>query len=173
MGRIDRESPPATLSRANLQAYPARTIGIGLAVLLRSLFGLFFLFAGINKLRQGWLWTDRLREVLSQRLTELDPASFGAAFLIDFGIPWSLAVAWVVTLVELGVAASLLLGCATRFGAGLGFWLMIMFGIGGYYDASLIPLWLIACLLMVLPTGHWLGLDRRLHATNPRAIWFR
>jgi thiosulfate dehydrogenase [quinone] large subunit len=50
---------------------------------------------------------------------------------------------------------------------------MAMFAIGGYYDASLIPLWLIAGLFVVLPTGHWLGLDRRLHLKHPHSIWFK
>lgn len=69
--------------------------------------------------------------------------------------------------------ASLLLGIATRAGAALALWLMVMFATGGYYEASLIPLRLIAALLIVLPTGHWLGTDRRLHQKHPRSIWLR
>jgi thiosulfate dehydrogenase [quinone] large subunit len=162
-----------TFSGAGFRARPVRTIGMGLAVLLRWLFGLFFLLAGINKLRQGWLWSDRLHQVFTDRLAELDPVSSGAAFLTSFGIPWYVAIAWVVTVVELGAGVGLLLGFATRISAGLAFWLMVMIGIGGYYDASLLPLWLIALLLVVLPTGHWLGMDRRLHAARPGSLLFR
>jgi thiosulfate dehydrogenase (quinone) large subunit len=164
---------PATTGGAEVRSSPLRTIGRVLGLLLRCLFGLFFLLAGINKLRQDWLWSDRLREVFTQRLAELDPASFGATFLASFGIPWYQSIAWVVTLVELGAGACLLLGLATRVNAVLAFWLMVMIGIGGYYDASLIPLWVMALLLVVLPTGHWLGLDRRLHAAHPASLWFR
>lgn len=164
----------APFSLATFRSQPLRAIGISLALLLRWLFGLFHLFAGINKLVQGWLWTDRLKINFEQRLVEdPDAAWFGGPFLTHFGIPYYVAVAWVVTFVELAVAASLLLGIATRFGAALSFWLMLMFAIGGYYDASLLPLWAIAVLLMLLPTGHWLGLDRRLHAAHPDALWYR
>jgi thiosulfate dehydrogenase [quinone] large subunit len=44
---------------------------------------------------------------------------------------------------------------------------MVNFGLGGFYDASLIPLNLIALLFVVFPTGHWWGLDRRLHQRYP------
>ena len=97
----------------------------------------------------------------------------GAAFLEHIGIPFYLPIAWVVTLVEFAVPVSLFLGLATRTGGALAFGLMVMFAIGGYYDASLIPLWLIAALFVVFPTGRWLGLDRRLHLRYPHSIWFR
>jgi thiosulfate dehydrogenase [quinone] large subunit len=82
-------------------------------------------------------------------------------------------IAWVVTLSVVTVTLSLALGLATRFGAALAIWLMIMFAIGGYYDASLLPLWFIAALFVVFPTGRWFGLDRRLHARYPASRWFR
>lgn len=150
-----------------------KKVGIGLAVFLRLAFGLFFFAAGINKLRQEWLTTDRLHQVFTERLAELEPGSFAANFLTSFGIPWSLSIAWVVTLVELVAGLCLLLGLATRVNAALAFWLMIMIGIGGYYDASLLPLFAVAAILMVVPAGHWFGLDRRLHGANPGSIWFR
>jgi thiosulfate dehydrogenase (quinone) large subunit len=160
-------------SKAAFRQAPVKMLGICLVLLLRYLFGLFHLGAGINKLRSGWPWTDYLRTVFEERLTQLDPASFGAAFLTHFGVPFYLPIAWVVTLVELAVAFSLLAGYATRTGALLAGWLMVMFAIGGYYDASLIPLWAIALLIAALPTGHWLGMDRRLHAARPASRWHR
>ena len=50
---------------------------------------------------------------------------------------------------------------------------MVNFSLGGYHDASLIVLNLIALIFVVLPTGHWRGLDRGLHARYPDAIWFK
>jgi thiosulfate dehydrogenase [quinone] large subunit len=32
---------------------------------------------------------------------------------------------------------------------------------------------LIAVLFIVLPTGHWLGLDRKLHERHPDSLWFK
>lgn len=160
-------------SGAGFRARPGKMIGITFLLVLRYLFALFYLFAGLNKLRQGWLWSDKLHHVFTDRLAELDPATLGAAFLQNFGIPMSMPIAWVVTVVEFAVAVSLFLGYRTRAGALLAVWLMVMFAIGGYYDASLIGLWLWAALFVVFPTGHWLGMDRKLHAQNPQSIWFR
>lgn len=158
---------------SDFRSRPGRAIGISLVLLLRYLMALFFLGSSINKVSQGWLWSDAARVVFEARLAELDPATFGAKFLGAFAIPWYLPVAWVVTLTVITVTVSLALGLATRAGGILAVWLMAMFAIGGYYDASLIPLWLIAALFVVLPTGHWLGLDRRLHARRPASPWFR
>ena len=160
-------------SRASYKAQPGRMIGVVLVLVLRYLFGLFFLGAGINKLRLGWLWSDKLAQVFTERLAEIDPESFAARFLQDFGIPFDMPIAWVVTIVEFAVAAGLFLGLATRVSGALAVWLMVMFAIGGYYDASLIPLWLIGTLFVIFPTGHWLGMDRRLHHDNPQSVWFR
>ena len=133
----------------------------------------FFLGSSYNKISAGWLWSDYARGVFESRLAEIDPASFSGKFLSQFAIPWYPLVAWVVTLSVIAVTISLALGLATRFGAALAVWLMVMFAIGGYYDASLIPLWLIAALFVIFPTGQWYGLDRRLHARYPASPWFR
>jgi len=155
------------------RATPLRSLGISLVLLLRYLMALFFLGSSINKLSRGWLWSDAARDVFESRLAELDPATFGAKFLSNFAIPLYPLVAWVVTLTVVSVTISFALGLMTRVGGALAVWLMVMFAIGGYYDASLIPLWLIAALFIFLPTSHWLGLDRRLHARYPDSIWFR
>jgi thiosulfate dehydrogenase [quinone] large subunit len=160
-------------SRASFRARPGRMAGIVLVLVLRYLFGFFFLNAGINKLRNGWLWSPKLEDVFTRRLAELEPGTFAAGFLENFGIPFYVPIAWVVTVVELVVPACLFLGVATRFGGALAVWLMAMFAFGGYYDASLIALWAIASPFVVFPTGHWLGLDRRLHERHPQSIWFR
>jgi thiosulfate dehydrogenase [quinone] large subunit len=164
---------PVAWNFAAFRERPLRMLGITLVLVLRYLFAVFFLGAGINKITGAWMWSDKLRQVFTARLAEIDPSSLGAAFIEHVGLPFYLPIASVVTIVEFAVAVSLLLGLATRTGGVLAIWLMAMFAVGGYYDASLIPLWLIATLFVVLPTGHWLGLDRRLHRQHPRVIWFR
>ena len=71
------------------------------------------------------------------------------------------------------VAVGMLLGLCTRTAGLIAIFLMVNFALGGYYDASLIVLNLIALIFVVLPTGHWWGLDRRLHQRHPKSIWFR
>lgn len=158
---------------AGFRDRPGLMTGIFFALALRFLFGFFFLRAGWNKIRNDWPWSDKLQTVFTERLAELEPGTFGALFLEKFGIPFYLPIAWVVTVAELIAGFCLLFGVATRLGAGLTFWLMFMFAIGGYYDASLLPLLAVALLLVALPTGHWFGLDRQLHARYPGSIWFR
>jgi thiosulfate dehydrogenase (quinone) large subunit len=152
---------------------PARTLGIAVVLLLRYLMALFFLGSSYNKISRGWLWSDAARGIFESRLAEIDGSTFSAKFLSTFAIPWYPLVAWVVTLGVVAVTISLALGLATRIGAALAVWLMVMFAVGGYYDASLIPLWLIAALFVVFPTGQWFGLDRRFHARYPASPWFR
>jgi thiosulfate dehydrogenase [quinone] large subunit len=96
-----------------------------------------------------------------------------AAYLTGFLIPNYRLVGIVITLVWAGVAVGLLLGLCTRWAGALAIFATINIGLGGFYDASLIVLGLIALLFVVLPTGHWQGLDRRLHAKYPRSILFR
>ncbi len=158
---------------AEFRMAPARMLGISLVLLLRYLMALFFLGSSYNKISMGWLWSDYARGVFESRLAELDPTTFSAQFLSQFAIPWYPLIAWVVTLSVVTVTISLALGLATRFGGALAVWLMLMFAIGGYYDASLIPLWLIAALFVIFPTGRWFGLDRRLHERHPASLWFR
>jgi thiosulfate dehydrogenase [quinone] large subunit len=140
---------------------------------LRYLMALFFVGAAINKWTHGWLWTDKLHRVFIERLGEVDPESFGAWFLEHVGIPYYGVFAALVTLGETAIALGLLFGCVTR-GAAIGAMIcMSGFAIGGYYDASLIVLALMFLPLVLLPTGRWLGLDRRLHARHPNSIWFK
>ena len=158
---------------AEFRTAPARALGKFVVLLLRYLMALFFLGSSLNKLSKGWLWSDYARGVFESRLAELDPATFGAQFLSQFAIPWYPLIAWVVTLSVITVTISLALGLATRWGGALAVWLMVMFAIGGYYDASLLPLWGIAALFVIFPTGRWHGLDRRMHARYPASAWFR
>lgn len=139
---------------------------------LRYLMALFFAGAAANKWAQHYLFSDRLRHIFTERLAEIDPESFGAWFIERIGLPHYEVLAAMVCLGETAIALGLLFGCVTR-GAALGAMaMMFAFAIGGYYDASLIVLGLMFLPLVLWPTGHWFGLDRRLHARWPHSWWF-
>jgi thiosulfate dehydrogenase [quinone] large subunit len=152
---------------------PIRFTGIIMHLLLRTLFAIFWLAAGINKLNTGWLNTDMLREVFLDRLTEMPPDSFAVMYLQLFAIPLYIPVAYFVTFGELYSALGLLLGCTTRWAAGISFFILVNFAIGGYYDASLIPFFILNAIFLAWPSGQWLGLDRMLVKRYPGSRWFR
>ena len=147
--------------------------GIVLHLLLRTLFALFWLAAGINKISKDWLTTDILKQIYLERLTELPPDAFAVFYLENFAIPLYLLVAWVVTLGELYVAIGLLLGITTRLAAMGSFFILFNLAIGGYYDASLIPFFLLNIIFLIWPSGLWLGIDRTLNRKYPYSRWFR
>jgi thiosulfate dehydrogenase [quinone] large subunit len=170
-GETDVE--PGLWSGRTFAESPARYLGRAVVVFLRLFNGLFYFAAGLNKLRQGWLWSDKLRTVFEQRVTELPPDSFGTAFLTHFGIPFYMPTAYVVTILELVSGAFMLLGYRARSGAAIAIGLNIMIGIGGYYDASLIALDLLILPLILTPSGHWFGLDRGFHRRYPDSLWYK
>ena len=150
-----------------------RKIGRGLLLALRYLLTAFFTFAAINKWRQGYLTSDRLRRIFVQRFEEIDPESFGAWFIEHIGIPYYKPLAWMVCWGETFIALGLLFGFMTRSAALGAMLFMIMLTLGGYYDASLIVLTLLFLPFVLLPTGQWHGLDRRMLQRHPGSIWFR
>ena len=151
----------------------ARGFGRGLLLALRYLLAAFFTFGAINKWRQQYLTTDHLHTVFAERLQEIDPESFGAWFIENIGLPYYQPLAWMVCWGETLIALGLVFGFMTR-GAAIGAMLfMMMLTIGGYYDASLIVLTLLFLPFVLLPTGQWHGLDRRMLQRHPGSIWFR
>jgi thiosulfate dehydrogenase [quinone] large subunit len=150
-----------------------RKLGRGLLLGLRYLLAAFFTFAALNKWRQAYLTTDRLRDIFGQRLEEIDPESFGAWFIEHIGLPYFKPLAWMVCWGETFIALGLLFGFMTRSAALGAMLFMFMLTIGGYYDASLIVLTLMFLPFVLLPTGQWHGLDRRMLARYPGSIWFR
>lgn len=148
-------------------------VGRCFVMFLRYFNGLFYFSAGVNKVVQGWLWSDRLKLNFEQRVTELPADSFATAFLTNFAIPLYMPTAYVVTALEFATGISLMLGLGTRWGAALAVLTNFLFGIGGYYDASLIALTSLLLPVLLTPSGQWLGLDRRYHARYPDAIWFK
>ena len=160
-------------SRLWIKKHPMRAIGIVLHLLLRTLFALFWLTAGINKINKGWLTTDTLKQIFLDRLTEMPPDAFAVLYLQNFAIPLYLVVAWVVTIGELYAAAGLMFGLTTRIAASTSLFILINLAIGGYYDASLLPFFILNFVFLWWPSGLWLGIDRRLARKYPRARWFR
>jgi thiosulfate dehydrogenase [quinone] large subunit len=158
---------------ALFRARPGKAVAITFALLLRLLYAIFFLGAAVNKFQRDYMFSDYPLKVFTKRLAEIDPASFGAKYLGDIIIPNYHFFGWFITWGELLAGVGLLVGLMTRWSAFLAFWICLNIALGGFYDASLIPLAAIALLYVFVPSGHWLGLDRRLLARYPGSIWFR
>jgi len=156
-----------------IKAHPVRSFGIILHLLLRTLFAIFWLAAGVNKVVKEWLTSDILKNIFLDRLTEMPPDAFASLFLQYFAIPLYPLVAWVITVGELLSAVGLLVGLFTRSSAAISFFILFGLAIGGYYDASLIPFFLLNLAFLVWPSGLWLGIDRPLARRYPNSRWFR
>ena len=156
-----------------IKAHPVRFSGIILHLLFRTLFAVFWLAAGINKVSKDWLTSDILKQIFLDRLTEMPPDAFASLFLQNFAIPLYILVAWVITIGELYSAVGLLVGVTTRLAAGVSLFILFGLAIGGYYDASLIPFFILNFIFLAWPSGLWLGVDRWLARRYPENRWFR
>ena len=156
-----------------IKAHPIKFFGVILHLILRTLFAVFWLAAGINKVNKDWLTSDILKDIFLDRLTEMPPDAFAVFYLESFALPMWLVVAWVVTIGEIYSALGLLFGITTRIAAGVSFFILLNLAIGGYYDASLIPFFILNIAFFIWPSGHWLGFDRVLHRKYPNSIWFK
>tara|TARA_B000000477_G_scaffold113408_1_gene108899 strand:+ start:118 stop:672 length:555 start_codon:yes stop_codon:yes gene_type:complete len=142
-------------------------------VILRVLFGLFWLLAGINKINDEWMTSPILKNIFLQRLTELPPDSFAVFYLTKFAIPFYQPIGWFITIGEIYSAIGLLIGFTTRSSALISFFILFNFAIGGYYDASLLPFFILVFLFFKYPTGQWFGLDALLSRNFPQNRLFR
>ncbi len=148
-------------------------IGITIFLLGRYLFASFFLYGFWHKLVRGWLWSDIMQRFFIKRLGELPIDSFQAHYLEYFAIPYAMPIAWIVTVGELIIGLCLVLGLSVRINAAFALFLVLNFAAGGYYNLSLPPFILFAMLMMWLPSGHWLGMDKQLNQKYPDSIWFQ
>lgn len=144
-----------------------------LLVILRLLFGLFWLLAGINKAKDEWMTSPILENIFLQRLTELPPDSFSVFYLTKFAIPLYQPIGWFITIGEIYSAVGLLIGLTTRSSAVISLFILFNFAIGGYYDASLIPFFILVLLFIKYPTGQWFGLDALLSKQFPHITIFK
>ena len=152
---------------------PFKTVGITLFLFGRYIFALFFLYGFWHKLVKGWLWSDLMQGFFIKRFGELPASSFQAIYLEQFAIPLAFPIAWIVTVGELIIGLSLFFGFAVRANAAFALFMVLNFAAGGYYNLSLPPFMLFAIMMMLFPSGHWLGLDKRLHRIYPESIWFK
>ena len=164
---------PEIWSWSWVRGHWGRMGGIILHVVFRTLFGIFWLAAGMNKINKGWLTTDILQEIFRDRLTQLPPDSFTVFYLQSFALPLYKLVAWVVTFGELYAAIGLLLGLTTRWAAATSLFILVNLAIGGYYDASLIPFFILNVVFLRWQSGLWFGLDRFLARRYPHSRLFR
>jgi thiosulfate dehydrogenase [quinone] large subunit len=164
-------------SHGTIQQYEAESpltqAGMGAVLALRYAFGLVFLFGAYHKTTKNWLLSPVLREHFVTRLNEIDPQSFGAMYLRSFAIPWYRPIAWVLTLGQMIVAISMLLGIGVRPGAALSLFLLLNITAGSYYNVTMPPFIAAALLLLSTPSGHWVGLDSKLNERYPNLPWFR
>jgi len=156
-----------------IREHPVRFFGIVLHLVLRTLFAVFWLAAGINKVNKGWLNTDILKNIFLDRLNDIPPDAFAVFYLENFALPLWLIVAWVVTIGEIYSAVGLLLGITTRIAAGVSLFILVNLAIGGYYDASLIPFFILNFAFLYWQSGHWLGFDRFLIKRYPDSRWLK
>ena len=168
-----------------LSKHPLKSIGVIAALLIRYLYTMLFIYGFLHKIAHGWMWTGIMAEHFTRRLLELQAAAaaptspetaiyaFQAAYLQHFSIPMAMPIAWIVTLGELIIGACLLVGFATRLNAAFGLFMLLNFAAGGYYNLTIPPLVLMSLMMILLPTGHWLGLDGKLNRKYPDAIWFK
>ena len=157
----------------NISFLSFKNLGITILISFRTLFALFWLAAGINKLNSEWMTSNVLEEVFLQRLTELPPDSFAVLYLNNFAIPFYQLIGWIVTLGELYSAIGLLIGLTTRCSAAVSLFILFNFAIGGYYDASLLPFFILVFLFLWYPTGHWFGMDSYMIKKYPNQVIFK
>lgn len=172
-------------NRGYLKAHPLKATSVIAALVIRYLYILLFIYGFVHKIMKGWMWTGIMEAHFLKRLHELQagtpvPGSFEAwaaplqaSYLQHFAIPLAMPIAWIVTIGELIIGVALLVGIATRINAAFGLFLLINFAAGGYYNMTIPPLIAISLMMVLLPTGQWFGLERKLNQKYPDSPWFR
>jgi thiosulfate dehydrogenase [quinone] large subunit len=152
---------------------PFKSAGIILFLAGRYLFAIIFLYGFGRKFLKGWLWSDLMHVYFLKRFAELPVDSFQAIYLHQFAIPLAFPIAWIVTIGELIVGLGLVFGFAVRANAAFALFLVLNFAAGGFYNFTLPPFMIFALMMIILPSGQWFGLDRKLHNRYPASIWFK
>lgn len=159
--------------REQFRDAPLQTAGIILFLSGRYLFALFFLYGFWHKFTKGWLWSDLMQFYFLKRFAELPEGSFQSLYLEQFAIPLAVPIAWIVTVGELIIGLGLIFGVAVRANAAFALFMVLNFAAGGFYNLTLPPFMLFAIMMMLFPSGQWLGFDRTLHNKYPASIWFK
>lgn len=172
-------------NRDYLNTHKGKTAGVISVLIIRYLYTAIFLYGFYHKLVNGWLWSDIITQRFLTMLHTLQAASIQdgsltarivslqAGYMQYFAIPLSIPIVWIVTVGELIVGLSMLLGVATRLNGVFGLFLLLNFAAGGYYNFTIPILVTMSLLIIFLPTGHWFGLDRNLGRKYPQSPWFK
>jgi thiosulfate dehydrogenase (quinone) large subunit len=138
---------------------------------LRVLFGVILVLEGWGKLQSGWLHGTSLLSTLDRWVEAGKPYGFFAP-MIDTARAHPKIFGSLITMGELAVGVSLLLGVVTRIGAALGALLLFSIAAGG--GQGLVPpgnalLMAAVCVLFVFaPPGRVFGVDAKLRGRLPR-----
>ncbi|WJW66324.1 hypothetical protein OZ401_002120 [Candidatus Chlorohelix allophototropha] len=158
--------------KAYFKRHPIKGALIAAFVTLRIFYGLFFLYAFYQKFSKRWMTTDTMQKHFRQRYEELEPNSFSARYLKFFGLPFYKPIAWVLVPSQLIIALNMVSGTATRKTGVLSLFILLNIAAGGYGNPTLPPFIVNAIFLSVLPSGQWLGFDRKLHERYPNNSLF-
>ncbi len=165
--RVERDMPGA-------HEVDARLLGKGLAG-FRIFMGLIFFANGLAKLfgfrnieigpyRSFLINREEARSILAGEAKRND-LGFVKTIVNDVLLPNYSWLQWVITFVELGVGALLILGLATRAAAlvGLGqqLWLQLLYLSSGRWMFEQPHEWVPLLILALVPAGRVWGLDRR------------
>ena len=168
-------STPATTSGSDGAAGlpSARTLGRGLAA-LRIFFGIIFFANGLAKLfsfrnieigpyRSFLINREETRRILEGEASRNEIAAV-KTLVNDFLLPNYGWLQWVITFVELGVGALLIIGLASRAAAlvGLGqqLFLQVLYLSSGRWMFEQPHEWVPLLILVLVPAGRVWGLDR-------------
>jgi len=162
----------------------AEWLGKGLAA-LRIFFGLIFFANGLAKLfgfrsveigpyRSFLINREETRGILEGEAAR-NELGFVTTIVEDVLLPNFGWLQWVITFVELGVGALLLLGLATRGAALVGFFqqfgLQILYLSSGRWMFEQPHEWVPLLILLLVPAGRVWGLDRRLAGRGRGGRW--
>ncbi len=129
-------------------------IFIELVYLTSKLYGWYFLLAGIFKIFIGILFTNTLKEMFMERLLEIPPNSIGHTYLSVFAIPFSLPIAWILTIGEINIGLCFIKSTHFLYSNLAAIFIIINIGLGGYFSPTLLLFLFLPILLLMLRVSH-------------------
>jgi thiosulfate dehydrogenase [quinone] large subunit len=156
----------------------AEKISLGVLTPLRLYVGAFLLKQGMEKASGDFLGQGMLAKQIEASISKAFIPAY-ASFLESVVLPHERLFVILVTLGEIGVGLSLLLGLLTRFGSLVGMFLMLNYYLaigsvarGGSQAGVQISFFLAQLTFLTTSAGrHW-GLDRYLKKRYPRSWLF-
>ncbi len=152
---------------------PLQYSGMTILLILRTLYGVFFIGSGVLKIYGGWLTTDHLLQFFLRKILEFEPGSLFVFYIEYFAIPLYVPIAWIVSVGQIVLGVGLLFGLAARLNALFALFQFANFAMGGMAFPQALPIYVLAVLFLVFPTSQWWGLDRTLGQKYPNSLFFR